>query len=764
MRVAVLDCETWLKARGGGAPPFVCFGWATFEDGAVLESGLVTHLGEYTNLPEGMPQIPHVDPSEVVRWLCGWVLESHRQDIPARFVNQNIPFDLSVLAATDPALLDLFFELYDERLIEDTMLREQLLDIAAGSLGYHRDRKSAAGKKIKKRYSLASLAREWLGVEMDKTTWRKGYKDLHGVPLSDWPQGAIDYGIDDAIDTGLVYFAQRQDVLEDIEDGEIPNSTAQARAHWALYLASIWGIRTDPKRVHEFKAELMKSKGWLKAALEKTGFVRGSNHQGKKGKLGSKDMAAIKGAMFALAERIGFDLLLTDAAEKADVDQGTYKETDNPLTYVSTSKEAINDLIEAAGMGLGGDIEEGSMAEIREVENRTPLEMGIELAKIIADDGTTIVSGDDGAAVAGPPLSQAKHVIKDEQALGLVPLFTSVDKLLGTYVPVLEEGTRHPINPEYRPIVETGRASCAKPNLMNLPKAPGVRECYVARPGYVFCTVDYEALELHTLAQACLWLVGHSRLADALNEGLDPHLAFACEYLLQGVGYDEGKIIRKDEGHPRHTEIVHARNIAKAGNFGLPGGLGARKFVKFCKNSGIEITIDEAYELKANWFRQWPEMREYFKFIKNSIVEDDEGEQYVNVEQCYTARIRGKARYTAACNSYFQGLAADGAKESCYRISHGCYVEGSRYNQPTSLYGSRLLVFVHDENIMEHPEESAHERAYQQAKIMIDTMQEYCPDVRIKAEPALMYRWYKDATERFDENGRLIAYEPHASA
>jgi hypothetical protein len=201
----------------------------------------------------------------------------------------------------------------------------------------------------------------------------------------------------------------------------------------------------------------------------------------------------------------------------------------------------------------------------------------------------------------------------------------------------------------------------------------------------------------------------------------------------------------------------------QCGNFGLPGGLGARKFVKFCKNSGILISLDDAYRLKDSWFKQWPEMRDYFRAIQSSIVIDDEtGEEYINVEQCYTARIRGKARYTAACNSYFQGLAADGAKEACYRISHACYVKGSKYNQPQTLFGSRLVVFVHDETIMEHPEATAHERAFQQAKIMIDTMQGYCPDVRIKAEPALMYRWHKDAVAHYDENGRLIAWEPQA--
>jgi DNA polymerase I-like protein with 3'-5' exonuclease and polymerase domains len=289
---------------------------------------------------------------------------------------------------------------------------------------------------------------------------------------------------------------------------------------------------------------------------------------------------------------------------------------------------------------------------------------------------------------------------------------------------------------------------------MNLPKEPGVRECYVPRPGFVFCSVDYEALELHTLAQACLQLVGHSKLAEALNSGIDPHLALACEHLLEGVEYDEGKKIRKDEKHPRYKEVVHARNTAKAANFGLPGGLGIRTLVAFCKASGIEIAEEQASDLKQAWLRQWPEMRDYFRMISNSLCMDEEGEEVATVEQLYSARVRGKTRYTAACNSFFQGLAADLAKEACYQIAKACYVKG--YNP--ILYGSRSVVFVHDEIIMEHPEGTAHERALEQARIMIEAGKAYCPDVPLKAEPALMRYWTKDAVEVY-KDGRLVPWE-----
>jgi hypothetical protein len=42
-------------------------------------------------------------------------------------------------------------------------------------------------------------------------------------------------------------------------------------------------------------------------------------------------------------------------------------------------------------------------------------------------------------------------------------------------------------------------------------------------------------------------------------------------------------------------------------------------------------------------------------------------------------------------------------------------------------------------------------------------MFKYTPDVKPKAEPALMRRWYKDAQARYDEQGLLDVYEPQAA-
>jgi predicted GNAT family acetyltransferase len=668
-----------------------------------------------------------------------------------RIVNLNLAFDLAVACAHDEGLLDLVFDLYDEGYFEDVGLREQLLAIASGSLGWSRKHKTPAGTFRKMGYSLGEIAEERLGMTLDKVTWRTGYAKLAHVPLAEWPKGAIDYGVTDAEVAGLCWFSQRQDaLLEGSEDGEIPDSVAQARYAWGLHLASVWGVRTDPKAVFSFKASLLRSKGVLQQALqqiyvtteqgdpscshvfqEKQG-VRvcskcGQEHSPFVRQNGKKVLKAIRTAIVSLCRDKGIAPKLTET--------GVAKARRKPLTeeeelkYVSTSAEDVEDLLKLYDVALPKD----------------DLDAAVGLARDVLE------------ARAAP-----------STFAGLVVLswYAGVEKLLTTYLPALEQGTKWPINARYRTLVETGRASCSNPNLMNLPKAPGVRECYVPRKGFVYCSVDYEALELHTLAQVCVSLLGESALGEALNQGLDPHLLLAVDWLIKGerLTYDEAKKIRKDETHPRHKEVVKARNIAKAANFGLPGGLGAEKFVSFCKQSGISITLEEARELKEAWLKQWPEMRRYFLYIKSMLdvpedaVPDEDGNypSYVDVEQIFSGRVRGKTRYTAACNSYFQGLAADGAKLAVYEIAKACY------RSDGSLRGSRLVVFVHDETIMEHPDidpADRHRRAMEQARIMVDCMRRYTPDVRPKAEPALMRRWIKEASAKYDENGYLVPYD-----
>ena len=85
--------------------------------------------------------------------------------------------------------------------------------------------------------------------------------------------------------------------------------------------------------------------------------------------------------------------------------------------------------------------------------------------------------------------------------------------------------------------------------------------------------------------------------------------------------------------------------------------------------------------------------------------------------------------------------------------------DGAPGTEGSALYGCRPVVFVHDEIIVEAPEEYAHEAAVETDRVMCEAMQEVTPHVPARASPALMRNWSKKADAVFDADGRYIAWE-----
>lgn len=337
---------------------------------------------------------------------------------------------------------------------------------------------------------------------------------------------------------------------------------------------------------------------------------------------------------------------------------------------------------------------------------------------------------------------------------------------LGTYLPTLEEGTRGPLNVRVNPVLATGRASY-EGLIQLLPRKGGVRECFVARPGRLYSSVDYAAIEMSTLAQVCLWTVGTSQLAEAINAGKDVHSLFAATMLVQDYDYFVA--------HKKEPLFAGKRYAAKAANFGFPGFMGPGTFVAakrregeiVCKWNGGErhnaervrdwghssleaptcvACLEYAEELRRDYLAMWPEVPAYWKWVQAELAANDEVTQFVS------ERVRGNLRPAQAANTLFQGLAADGAKRAVVALTREMYLDTA-----SPLYGSRLVVFSHDETILEVPEETAHEAAHRQAEVMVASMREVVPDVLVKAEPALMKHWTK-AAEAVYKDGRLVPW------
>jgi hypothetical protein len=316
--------------------------------------------------------------------------------------------------------------------------------------------------------------------------------------------------------------------------------------------------------------------------------------------------------------------------------------------------------------------------------------------------------------------------------------------LLSTFIPPLDKakGNHNVVNTNFFPYSETGRISAFAPNLLNPPRMGGLRECFVAREGCCFIFCDYEGNELRVLAQVLLDQLGGSRLADFYKEDptFDPHTYMACQRL--GIEYTEGQARKK----AKDSEFKSVRQIMKACDFGFPGGMASHTFVEFCKGYKIEMTEKQAEELKDFFFTQFPEISKYHRKVSNT-VSNHAGQGYL----ARAHRVTGNRSFCQLANFYFQGLASEGGLTAFSNVSWACYA-----NPKSPLYGSRPLLFIHDEIVLESPLERAHDAAIELKRVMEVSMCRYTPDIPSLAEPALALRWTKDAYTKYNAEGHLI--------
>lgn len=312
--------------------------------------------------------------------------------------------------------------------------------------------------------------------------------------------------------------------------------------------------------------------------------------------------------------------------------------------------------------------------------------------------------------------------------------FNSLQKASSTYLSKLFDS---PIHASFYAIgAASGRTSCSGPNLQNQPRMPGVRECFVPRPGFVFLACDFSAQEMRTLAQSCLDLLGFSRLAERFAEDpdFDPHLEFA-QMMARG---------------DRSADLKALRQRAKAANFGFPAGMGVEKFVIYARDYGLDLSLEEGGTLRTHWFEQWPEMEKYFNFVSSVVGPESYGTSVVP----QSGFTRAGCGFSDCANSYFQTLANHASKSALWEVSRRAYCDRDSW-----IYGSRPVLYIHDEIVLETPEEVGAEAAAEVAETMVRAMNKWTPGVPAKAEAVLMRRWSKKAKPTFDDSGRLIPWE-----
>jgi len=363
------------------------------------------------------------------------------------------------------------------------------------------------------------------------------------------------------------------------------------------------------------------------------------------------------------------------------------------------------------------------------------------------------------------------------------------------------------IHPRYTTLVRTGRTSCHGPNIQQLPRSGGFREMIIPTKGSLFLGIDYSAIELRTLGAVLESRYGRSRLADVLRDGVDPHSFTAS--MFRGVSLEE---------FSRLPDRKQLRQQAKALNFGIPGGLGAKSLVAYAATTyGVELSIEEASLFRDRLIGEvYPELLEYLKDdpvgalahnLKTSpvrvrtcfetdgalgaakrIVEGkgrssgaEYGEAFIdrtweslkilNENRRLTERIAKREAGEQLSRDLFFGPVVTltgrlrgkvGFSQSRNTPFQGIAADGAKIAL-WGLYraGFRVVAFIHDEVLIELPVESdLTASALRVDRILCESMEQLTGSVPIACEYALSDRWYKAAEAVFDENGRLCLWNP----
>lgn len=459
----------------------------------------------------------------------------------------------------------------------------------------------------------------------------------------------------------------------------------QTRAAFALHLISCWGIRTDPKAIERLALEVGSKHKEAIQRCKNAGLVRTN---------GTRDTKEARRYMLEVCDSLG---VLPKRTAK-------YRELKLKLEHELTDREIKSLADPIFGVSMDED---------------ACLEVGDELLKSYTE-------------------------------------VTSLTTVVDTHIPALRNGIKLPIQPRFDPLMATGRTSCkghsskAPTNgyqMQNVRRLPGIRECFIPRSGKLFCSADYDGLELRTVSQVCLWSVGFSKLAEALNSGIDVHTDLGA--MLLGDYYDQFKQ-KIEEGD---KEAKDARQFAKVGNFGFWGLMQPSSFRQYARSMfEIRRTLKECEELHEAWHSKWPESHEYFNWIK---AQCNNSEGLASIKHFGSNRHRGLIPATVCSNTFFQALGADATKDALFHIQKECYTDCN-----TPLYGCRIVNYVHDEFIIEVNEDLdvARAAAKRLVEVMCDCAGKWIPDVPPSASACLLTRWSKDAKPVYDEQGDLLPW------
>ena len=231
-------------------------------------------------------------------------------------------------------------------------------------------------------------------------------------------------------------------------------------------------------------------------------------------------------------------------------------------------------------------------------------------------------------------------------------------------------------------VTATGRLSSTEPNLQNIPVRTDlgaeIRKMFVPKAGHVLVDADYSQIELRVLAH----IAQDARMQEAFRTGMDIHTVTASQVF--GVA-------------PENVTALQRRH-AKAVNFGIVYGIS-----EFSLADDIGVSRYEAKDYIDSYLANYEGVRAYMKQVvldarESGFTQTMYGrKRYIPELKASNFNIRQGAE-RIALNTPIQGSAADLIKMAMIRVDKALQ---ERYPD------AKLLLQVHDELIVECPEEIA---------------------------------------------------------
>ncbi len=401
------------------------------------------------------------------------------------------------------------------------------------------------------------------------------------------------------------------------------------------------------------------------------------------------DQTAVLGGMLSHCTLIGaLKKVLAPRLEELGMHQ-LYYDIELPLCPVLSAMEHAGMLVDRKALSEFGDMLDerisADQAEIYELAGETfNINSTQQLGKILFDK------------LGLPPVKKTKTGYSTnaevlEKLRGQHPIIDKIleyrqyTKLKSTYV----DGLGKVIAPDGRihtsfqnTVTATGRLSSTEPNLQNIPVrtelGAELRKMFVAPAGKVLVDADYSQIELRLLAH----IAGDEHMIEAFRTGEDIHTVTAAQVF----------------GVPVDQVTKHMRSSAKAVNFGIVYGISA-----FSLSQDIGVPTYEAKEYIEKYFARFSGVHAYMTDVVNRAKADG-----------YVSTLFGRRRWLpelkssnfntrsfgerVALNMPIQGTAADIMKLAMIHVHSRLREEGLQ---------ARLILQVHDELIVECPEEEA---------------------------------------------------------